>query len=270
MRSLAFLVIVFAILYKSQGFPKGTGEKLESEYIVGGTDALHGEFPYQLSLQQIIAGNIIPFCGAFIIDENYALTAAHCVLSTDVTNLRLVAGDLVLTKNDTTEQVRQVVAKFLHEDYHRPSHLNDIALLKVYPAFEFNDYVGPVLLPTQGQVTNGSCVVSGWGRTSSEGLESDILQKVAVPVISEEICRKYYSNAQIADSMICAGVPEGGFDSCYGDSGGPLMCNEYAAGIVSWGFDCAQPEYPGVYTEVAFFVDWIEQNINSSINAINN
>ena len=43
-----------------------------------------------------------------------------------------------------------------------------------------------------------------------------------------------------------------------GDSGGPLIVEEYQAGIVSWSVKpCAQPPYPGVYTEVAYYVDWI-------------
>jgi secreted trypsin-like serine protease len=43
-----------------------------------------------------------------------------------------------------------------------------------------------------------------------------------------------------------------------GDSGGPLIVKEYQAGIVSWSVKpCAQPPYPGVYTEVAHYVDWI-------------
>jgi secreted trypsin-like serine protease len=43
-----------------------------------------------------------------------------------------------------------------------------------------------------------------------------------------------------------------------GDSGGPLIVNEYQAGIVSWSAKpCAQAPYPGVYTEVSHYVNWI-------------
>ena len=51
--------------------------------------------------------------------------------------------------------------------------------------------------------------------------------------------RSYSSSGYgIADSMICAGLPEGGKDSCQGDSGGPFTCGEgedlSVVGIVSW------------------------------------
>ena len=60
--------------------------------------------------------------------------------------------------------------------------------------------------------------------------------------------------------MICAGLEEGGKDSCQGDSGGPLVSGNVLAGIVSWGYGCAVAGYPGVYTEVAHFSNWINQN----------
>ena len=40
-------------------------------------------------------------------------------------------------------------------------------------------------------------------------------------------------------------ILQGGIDSCQGDSGGPLVCNGKLSGVVSFGQECALPEYPG-------------------------
>ena len=49
-----------------------------------------------------------------------------------------------------------------------------------------------------------------------------------------------------------------------GDAGGPLVCQDDAGrqvlcGLVSWGLGCGRPGYYGVYTEVAFFKQWIDE-----------
>ena len=70
--------------------------------------------------------------------------------------------------------------------------------------------------------------------------------------------------------MICAGYRGvGGKDACQGDSGGPLVCNDggnaVIAGSVSWGFGCAHPQYPGVYSRTTHVLDWIKANMVSNI-----
>lgn len=93
------------------------------------------------------------------------------------------------------------------------------------------------------------------------GSASTHLMKVSIPIVSRSQCQAAYKNYNtITDRMICAGYTEGGKDSCQGDSGGPMVAGGTLYGIVSWGYGCAQPKYPGVYTNVANLVSWIKSN----------
>ena len=100
----------------------------------------------------------------------------------------------------------------------------------------------------------------------------ELLNWAEVPLISNEVCNKWLDynlgvdyDLDVEDSMICAGYEEGGIDSCFGDSGGPLVCNDNGraviTGVVSWGYNCAQPNLAGVYARVTYVLDWIKSNM---------
>lgn len=101
-----------------------------------------------------------------------------------------------------------------------------------------------------------------------DGPLPSILQEVSVPVINNTVCESMYRAAgyieHIPHIFICAGWRRGGFDSCEGDSGGPMVIQRpdkrfLLAGVISWGIGCAEPNQPGVYTRISEFRDWINQ-----------
>ena len=181
-------------------------------------------------------------------------------LLTNIILFQIVAGDFNFDKDDGTEQISKVVKIIIHEKYNNHKVTNDIALLKLETPLKMNDYVQPVELPSLHQPTPGGtkCVVSGWGSLSEDGRDPSKLHRVDVPTITDEECRDKYSKSDILDSNLCCGG--GGKDSCQGDSGGPLYCHGYQAGVVSWGIGCGDPKYPGVYTEVSYYIDWINKH----------
>jgi len=232
--------------------------------IVGGTDSAKGEFPYQLSFQTFSFDHSFHFCGASIYDASMAITAGHCVYGRDYDNpsdLRVVAGEYNMFEADGDEQERPLKKIILHPQYNPGPQLNDIALLKLKEPLEFNELVSPAKMPEKGQTFEGVGVVTGWGTTIEGGGPAPaILQKVEVPLVSDEKCQELYNTNRytISETMMCAG--EEGHDSCQGDSGGPLNCGGFQCGVVSWGLGCGGPIYPGVYTEVSYYVDWFAEN----------
>ena len=62
---------------------------------------------------------------------------------------------------------------------------SDICLLWLADSLEFNDMVGPVPMPEQGEEFTGDAVVSGWGTLSSGGSTPDELRYVTVPLVDD-------------------------------------------------------------------------------------
>jgi len=241
--------------------------RLLKERIVGGENATHGDLPYMVSLRWFGSH----FCGGTILDRHVIMTAAHCLYGYEEDPYEIVAGEWSLSQDDGTEQWRNSTRTLVHEGYNEDTFENDIALLWVDRPFTFTPYVQPVQLPPPMIFIPGPAQVSGWGVMEEDGGDlSDILKMAGLTSIPDAQCRGEVPNGDVdvKDSMICAYHPPGGIDSCQGDSGGPLMGTiegrwPYQAGIVSWGYGCARPGMPGIYTEVSHFISWIHDGVAS-------
>lgn len=100
-----------------------------------------------------------------------------------------------------------------------------------------------------------------------DGVMSPTLMAAHVKIVSPNSCSQAYQEITRIDSgMICAKATNPPRDACQGDSGGPLVANGYLIGIVSWGEGCASAFYPGVYTRVSEYEDWIRDKIEKIYN----
>ncbi len=241
--------------------------------IVGGVEAEPGAWPWQVALVSSWASSALAgqFCGGSLIDEEWVLTAAHCVEGTDFGDIDVVVGQHRLSDSDG----QRIPATWwvMHPDYNDYTLDSDIALIRLaYPAtlndsVQLVDYVTPddTALFAPGVIAT----VTGWGaRDPIFGDSPDALHQVSLPLVSNEVCNASYGG-DITNTMICAGPEEGGQDSCYGDSGGPLVVPNgtggyQQAGIVSWGSGCAEAGYYGVYARVAVFADWIAETMTQA------
>ena len=193
----------------------------------------------------------------------WVLTAAHCVNRRR--GLKAVIGDHRPKQNDGDEQHIKVCRTYVHPEY--KGTMNDIALLKLCHPVETADNVGFIDLPSaEFELENRAELrVAGWGLTRESGKISPILRVVNVNKVSLDVCRTAYSG--LVEKKICAGNWKyGGKDSCQGDSGGPLWFEnngeKQLVGIVSSGRGCARPYYPGLYSRVSLYIDWIEEVMN--------
>ena len=170
-----------------------------------------------------------------------------------------------------TEQDIQVAKIIIHENYGIPlSESNDIALIYLASPADLGVGVGLVCLPdiSSHQLSfdnvNKTCWITGWGTLSFLGSSPNTLMQASVPLVPNQNCTSAYPG-HIDDSMLCAGLDEGGVDACQGDSGGPLVCEVngtwYLEGVTSWGYGCAEPNNYGVYAKVRNLQSWLSANM---------
>uniref|UniRef100_A0A8C3UDK0 Peptidase S1 domain-containing protein n=1 Tax=Catharus ustulatus TaxID=91951 RepID=A0A8C3UDK0_CATUS len=154
--------------------------------------------------------------------------------------------------------VREIISHPLYND----SSLDyDIALMRLQVPLNFS---AACLPPSRQDLLQGTqCWVSGWGYTTPAQV-AGTLKEALVPLIGTRRCNSScVYKGELTARMLCAGHLQGHVDACQGDSGGPLVCWDGSmwrlVGVVSWGQGCAEPNHPGVYTNVAQLLPWIHQ-----------
>lgn len=225
--------------------------KANKPRIVGGQPTTTAIWPWAVALEQPDGWQ---YCGGTLAAPGWVVTAGHCEVS---------PGDLVVigrtdlrTKDGEAISVAEVRT---HELYFDPESGHDVAILKLSrPAIKG----APVdMIPSGWSKPGTYAMVVGWGLTTeSATATSPIVRDTQVPLLTFETCAAAYPGLSVTDT--CAGYPEGGRDTCQGDSGGGLFVQDGGwklAGITSFGDGCARPGKPGVYTDVATVRPWIDE-----------
>ncbi|XP_044746566.1 serine protease grass-like [Coccinella septempunctata] len=267
--------------------PEDCGRLSTDERIINGNQTGLFEFPWMALLSYRLTNGPEFRCGGSIINNRYILTAAHCIteLKYPILGVRVGEHDLrtkrdcETVKNRTTcaPPVQDVAIERLivHPGYNRTSFTNDIGLIRLGSRLNFVANIAPVCLPVTAELaaynfSSRQVIVTGFGATET-GRNSPTLLKVQIPYIERSECRRVYQNAApITHKQLCAGG-RNRQDSCGGDSGGPLQIaaaylgepKYVQQGITSFGpRNCGAEGNPGVYTRIAYFMDWILDNIS--------
>lgn len=244
--------------------------------IVGGVEAPNGQWPWMAAIFLHGPKRTEFWCGGSLIGSKYILTAAHCTRDSRqkpfaARQFTVRLGDIDLsTDAEPSDPVTFAVKEVrTHERFSRIGFYNDIAILVLDKPVRKSKYVIPVCLPRAGRMPpkerlpGRRATVVGWGTTYYGGKESTSQRQAELPIWRNEDCDRSYFQP-INENFICAGYSDGGVDACQGDSGGPLMMRYDShwvqLGVVSFGNKCGEPGYPGVYTRVTEYLDWIRDH----------
>ncbi|KAK2902891.1 hypothetical protein QQF64_010244 [Cirrhinus molitorella] len=238
--------------------------------VFGGKSAKLEQIPWQL------LHNVYTRGGASLINDYWALTAAHVVDGLENFNMTWLGGIInSKEKNPVTLKAEKII---IHPNYkrvprggHQTNFDNDIALIKMSDRVPLGPNIRPVCLPgkTHEPVMEGTMgTVSGFGGFE-KGLKSEVLRYGHIHEYSSDQC--VFGSLPVTDNMFCAGDDVQHVDSCQGDSGGPLFFpmlghgtkeQPYEVrGIVSWGPSRCGQVSKGYYTKVQNYLSWIEETM---------
>ena len=263
------------------------------KHIVGGEPAKVGELPWMASIGYSNPEENIQFdhlCGATIIDDYWAITAAHCAvpfLSGALDHIKLRSN--FLTHDSDDGNGNSVIETIIHPDYEiDDGNGNSMIETIIHPDYEIfvkeydvallrlgepssTQYIKLAPSGTVSFMPSGTMLTTaGWGDLKEGEPTLPALQKVNVPYVTNLVCNLPQSyDGKVKETQMCAGYAKGGKDACQNDSGGPLVIYDdgvpLQVGIVSWGVGCAREDKYGVYENLTHPKNshWIEKVMSS-------
>eukprot|EP00094_Tigriopus_californicus_P008547 TCALIF_08238-PA protein Name:"Similar to PRSS12 Neurotrypsin (Pan troglodytes)" AED:0.04 eAED:0.04 QI:81/0/0.33/0.66/0/0/3/0/330 len=255
---------------------------------MGSFPAPRGSFPWMASLFVLYnSGEALFMCAATIVNQHILLTAAHCFTNNKTPETWFArVGDNFILHHDPSEQTFRVKEIIIHENFdplkdNGGDGRHDIALVILRPhtngaVIKYNQDVGPICFPkSEFPLANlyvNHCEIAGWGMTEYNNTSSypDSVRGARIQVgdVPKSYCNHLYQRNVQETGKFCAG---GQVDACQEDSGGPLVCRlddqrYYIIGIVSSGKGCGV--YPGLYTEVSKYSNWVMNWVNEITSCI--
>lgn len=216
----------------------------------------------------------------------YLFTAAHCfqnkavAVKTSPVDILALVGKLNLDIDDEFGSKPSVVDDIiLHPDwdFNHEKYDADISVVVMIELVEFNRHIQPICLPSASNNTDhyptGTGVIAAWGQSANSGANhyDSTLNQLYQPIVSAHYCYTTFPDlAEAAPARaFCGGFVNQSKSACGGDSGGGFYFEDKSSstwtvkGIVSGGlqsidgFSCNVNAFT-VYTNVARFVDWVE------------
>lgn len=135
-------------------------------------------------------------------------------------------GEHDLSTDSETNHIDIPIQKYItHPNYDKRDGHSDISILLLESEVGFTKRILPICIATTEPLLSKNYVdyspfVAGWGRTAEGGSSSNILQEVQLPVLENNVCkekytqiRRYLSEKQFNDAVLCVGALAGGKDS---------------------------------------------------------